>query len=405
MKRILLCITAVIILFIGAPFVFAVNAGSGVILLEPSVVGKTDTQRVQFGEYMSTLFTTFIAVAAVLAVLMIVVGGIQYISSFSIGAKEKGKERIWNAVFGLLIAISAFLILQTVNPDIVSNKTLSLDVGKLPELASSGDSYGPGGVRDENHEERERDQSEELSDWGRCVQNGYKNCKRLDNCTDEADYLKINTNNCSEPALADRVVGTLCCGQLDTDNLKHYYINSEKKCVSGPYNSADECATVNSVGKTSCQTIERVRMSNEALNYPQCEGEGGNTSGIGSWRFQTRIEEQIGDASPSLTTLLSCMRQEIPNKSIGQISSISDSGHIGKLDDCNGSTPSGNCQHGRNSCHYGGGNGANKSMAVDFGDQGNKVEIMRAARKCDSGAYIIDEGNHIHVSTGACPKN
>ncbi|KKW25268.1 MAG: hypothetical protein UY68_C0004G0051 [Parcubacteria group bacterium GW2011_GWF2_52_12] len=173
---------ASIILLTGVPLVLAADpTGSGVILLEPSVVNKTEGARVQFGEYMSTLFTTFIAIAAALAVLMIVWGGIEYISSFSGSGKEQGKERITNAVFGLLLAVSAFLILQTVNPDLVSTETLNLDIGKLsanPTAIREG-LYGPGGTRDLEHEDREKDQSEEQpkDEWGKCSENGYLDCQ------------------------------------------------------------------------------------------------------------------------------------------------------------------------------------------------------------------------------------
>ncbi len=390
--------------------------GGGIILLEPSVVNAGENSRVQFGQYMSTLFTTFITVAAVLAVLMIVIGGIQYITSFSGSGKEQGRVRITNAIFGLLLAVSAFLILQTVNPDLVSSDTLSLDIGKFSPITQSiaNGLYSKDGTRDEAHETKETDKSEEAAEWGRCTQNGYKKCVWMENCVSigpdnqPLPYVEIPKNNCDKPASADQIASSICCGMIDTENKKYYFINTDESCISSAYNSLNECNSAKP-SNTACRDTEMTRRANETLNYPQCSNpsggsEGGDTSTIGQWQYQTGIERQAGDMSSSVTSLLSCMREKIPDTSVGQISSISDSRHIGNLASCNQANCSG-CSHSCRSCHYGGGTTGNKSMAVDFGDEWNKTKIISAARACDPEAYILDEGNHIHVSTSACPRN
>lgn len=74
-----------------------------------------------FAEYASNAFDISIGLAALLAVLMIVVGGIQYtVTAVSESAKKDAKDRIWGALWGLLIVLSAWLILNTINPDLVS---------------------------------------------------------------------------------------------------------------------------------------------------------------------------------------------------------------------------------------------------------------------------------------------
>lgn len=71
--------------------------------------------------YLSMIYTLGIGVAGVLAVLMIVVGGIQYIGSgMSPSAKEDAKGKITNAILGLLLALGSWLLLHTINPDLVS---------------------------------------------------------------------------------------------------------------------------------------------------------------------------------------------------------------------------------------------------------------------------------------------
>lgn len=122
------------------------------------------------------------------------------------------------------------------------------------------------------------------------------------------------------------------------------------------------------------------------------------------WEFDTGIKNQIPDASPELVTLLNCMRSNLP-ANVGRISSISDNNYIGNLSACNKVPCPAGCAHSCTSCHYGGGTNIGKSYAVDIGDEENKTAIVNAINKCDTGAFVLDEGNHLHISVQACPKN
>ena len=73
-----------------------------------------------FGAYINLIIKLVIGICAVLAVVMIVVGGFQYMTSELISSKEEGKERIRNALFGLLLALGTFLILQEINPNLLN---------------------------------------------------------------------------------------------------------------------------------------------------------------------------------------------------------------------------------------------------------------------------------------------
>ena len=75
---------------------------------------------VELATYLPGIFRLSIAVAGALAVIMIVVGGVQYLSTDAISGKSEGKERIQNALVGLLLAIGSFVILNTINPATVS---------------------------------------------------------------------------------------------------------------------------------------------------------------------------------------------------------------------------------------------------------------------------------------------
>jgi len=73
-----------------------------------------------FGRYAQNAFNVSIGAAGILAVLMMVVAGIQYTLSYaSESQKTDARNRINSAITGLLIVISAYLVLYTINPDLV----------------------------------------------------------------------------------------------------------------------------------------------------------------------------------------------------------------------------------------------------------------------------------------------
>jgi len=76
------------------------------------------------GEYLNEIFTFTLAIAALLAVIRITMGGITYMTSSSGGATGEARETIKSAVLGLLVILATYLILNQINPDI-----LRFDIG------------------------------------------------------------------------------------------------------------------------------------------------------------------------------------------------------------------------------------------------------------------------------------
>lgn len=100
-------------------------------LLEPLQIGdkvfKEFAATTPISGYVNIMFKIIIGVVGVLAVVMLVLGGVQYMSTDAISGKESGKETIQHALGGLVLALGAFIILNTINPDI-----LSLNIGIEP---------------------------------------------------------------------------------------------------------------------------------------------------------------------------------------------------------------------------------------------------------------------------------
>jgi lysylphosphatidylglycerol synthetase-like protein (DUF2156 family) len=72
------------------------------------------------GQALNMLFSVSIAVAAILAVIMIAIGGFKYMTSESVFNISGAKENIANAIIGLIIVLIAVILLDTINPEITN---------------------------------------------------------------------------------------------------------------------------------------------------------------------------------------------------------------------------------------------------------------------------------------------
>lgn len=122
MKNIILKTGIVLILtLLIAPSLFTIRVSAEepneykVLVPLPGVadnVGDSTTLK----EYLPAIFNLLIGLAAVAAVLNIVIGGFQYMTTDAVMKKGGGIKRIQNAVFSLVLIIAAWLILYTINP-------------------------------------------------------------------------------------------------------------------------------------------------------------------------------------------------------------------------------------------------------------------------------------------------
>ncbi len=89
------------------------------------------TADLNLGQWFESLFTILIVIAGLLALIMIIVGGITYMTSESFGGKGQAKEYIINAIVGLILALGAWVILNTVNPDLAEDLSLEIPTVSL----------------------------------------------------------------------------------------------------------------------------------------------------------------------------------------------------------------------------------------------------------------------------------
>lgn len=70
--------------------------------------------------YFNALYVAAISLAALIAVIKIIVAGVKYMLSDVVTNKESAKKDIRTALLGLLIIVSAVLILETINPQLTN---------------------------------------------------------------------------------------------------------------------------------------------------------------------------------------------------------------------------------------------------------------------------------------------
>jgi len=98
-------------------------------LLEPLPGFTAGTSGPDLTSYLSWLFKFMLAAAAFLALVQIVIGGVEMIiGGASETARSDAKKRISDALWGLGLALASWLILYTINPDLANMKLTIPDV-------------------------------------------------------------------------------------------------------------------------------------------------------------------------------------------------------------------------------------------------------------------------------------
>jgi len=151
-----------IITLIGAPFAFgqtpptqAPITGEYTVLapLPGTTKGNcTGTDcKADINSYLGGLFGLAIGIGAVIAMILLGFYGFQYAMSDSASVKMANKDKLWEIVQGLLLLISAYAIIYTINPDllafnleITSPKTFAPTTTATSSVPYGSSAIGPG---------------------------------------------------------------------------------------------------------------------------------------------------------------------------------------------------------------------------------------------------------------------
>ena len=118
-------------LLLLTPLAFTQAQGEFVsITTIPFLNGETPTAE----KFVRAAYRLSISVAAMLAVIKIIYGGVQWMLTDVVTSKESAKKDIKGAILGLIIVLCAVFILEILNPKL---KTFSL-FSNVPALNISG---------------------------------------------------------------------------------------------------------------------------------------------------------------------------------------------------------------------------------------------------------------------------
>jgi hypothetical protein len=119
MKFKILAIT--ILLLIANCLLFTVFDAQAEYTLEvdyPTIGGVTPTN--ELTGYIRYIYLFGLSLVGIAALGALVYGGFTYMLSGTVTSKDEAKKYIWGAISGLVLALAAYLILNTINPDLVA---------------------------------------------------------------------------------------------------------------------------------------------------------------------------------------------------------------------------------------------------------------------------------------------
>jgi hypothetical protein len=99
---------------------------------------------------LNGIFRLAIVAAGVLAVAYIIIGGFEYMVAGAREGKKDGRERIEKAIFGLILLLLSYVILNTINPDLLNLDPFRTSLTPGPSIERPTGSSNTGGVSEED---------------------------------------------------------------------------------------------------------------------------------------------------------------------------------------------------------------------------------------------------------------
>lgn len=125
---------ALLFLFLGfAPHVFAQSDFTALAPI-PGLTQGVTADSSSLPAFFNNLYKYAIGLAAVLAVIMIIWGGLEISTQDSVSKQGAGRERITQAIIGLVLVLSPVLVFSIINPNILN---LSLGLKQLDTVAGT----------------------------------------------------------------------------------------------------------------------------------------------------------------------------------------------------------------------------------------------------------------------------
>ena len=77
--------------------------------------------------YINYLYWFGLSLVALASLVSLVFAGLSYMTSGTVTSTDEARKRIQAAILGLILALSSWLILKTINPSLVENKASEIE--------------------------------------------------------------------------------------------------------------------------------------------------------------------------------------------------------------------------------------------------------------------------------------
>ncbi|MFH1098881.1 MAG: hypothetical protein V1723_03100, partial [Candidatus Uhrbacteria bacterium] len=82
------------------------------------------------GEYIAAIYRWAVPFGAILAVVVIMIAGIMWMTTGGAGEKSQAQQWIANAVIGLILLVGSYVVLRLINPDLIALRPLRVLIAK-----------------------------------------------------------------------------------------------------------------------------------------------------------------------------------------------------------------------------------------------------------------------------------
>lgn len=107
---------------------YPLAASISLVSISPNIPGVTNVSTNGPAGWVSSFYLFMLLISGILAFAAMIYGGFRYATSAGNASKQnEGRAFIWSALIGLLLLAAAYLLLKTINPNLVilQNPTLT----------------------------------------------------------------------------------------------------------------------------------------------------------------------------------------------------------------------------------------------------------------------------------------
>jgi hypothetical protein len=220
-----------------------------------------DSTNLNLAAYLSAIYKLAIWIVGLCALFMFLVGAFMYMLSAANTSKlGTAKSIMQDALIGLILALTSYLILYVINPDLVNLKLPTVSMGGTPEsiaptatsgAPATGSGSGCGGLSVSGISNSQcNDASQKLSDVLACIHEKYPAAK-ITSISDSAGFERCK-NGWSKPPCAH--AQTSC----------HYGGGSSQKSSDCNKSHAADFSVKNASGGVDQSTIENLKQAGGA---------------------------------------------------------------------------------------------------------------------------------------------